>query len=148
GFVEHALARAVVKVGEHDYVPLCKRWPGTQVAKTSKRHSNDDQKQSRNHKSGEPTETAGIWLRDGRGRDFSLSAGCSRSVLIDRVNETIALARQCLNVSRGLGALAQGIAQTLNGSVETGIEIDERIGRPKLRTKLFPRNNLPGRGQQ
>jgi hypothetical protein len=61
-----------------------------------------------------------------------------------RRNESIAASRKRLDITRSLGVIAQGFAQTLHRVVDAFIEFDEGIRGPEALLKLFFRNELPG----
>jgi hypothetical protein len=64
--------------------------------------------------------------------------------LLEWPNESIPAARHGLDEPRILGRIAQRVAQLLDGAVQPGIEIDERIGRPESPSHLVARDGFAG----
>jgi hypothetical protein len=63
---------------------------------------------------------------------------------IDRSNETVPSSSERFNENGRLRRFAQRIAQPLDGGIETVIEVNEGVRRPKPIAKVFAGNQLAG----
>jgi hypothetical protein len=70
----------------------------------------------------------GRWRGRGNGQAVTLFV---RQRVHDRPDEPVSAARQRLDELRGLGRVAEGIAQSPHGRVQAMLEVDERICRPQ-----------------
>jgi hypothetical protein len=65
-----------------------------------------------------------------------------------RSNELVSTAWQRLDVARGLGRIAERVANARNCVVKAVVEIDEGVSRPDFSPKFFASHNLAGTLQQ
>jgi hypothetical protein len=70
-----------------------------------------------------------------------LRLGCP--ILYDRSNEAISTSSKCLNEDRRFRRFAQRIAQSLDGSIQTMIEIDKGVRWPKFAAQFLSGNHFP-----
>jgi hypothetical protein len=63
---------------------------------------------------------------------------CGQGAVFDRSDEPVAAAGQGLDVAGLLRRIAQCVAQSFDRRIKADIEIDKRVGGPKLLVKLFP----------
>jgi hypothetical protein len=77
------------------------------------------------------------WIRSGRYSDCVWS-----EATVDRSNEAISSASECLNEDGPVGRFAQRIAQPLDGSIQAMIEIDESVHRPELAAQFLSGNHF------
>src|SRR6266849_11037518 len=83
---------------------------------------------------------------NGLDRGATYRNGPARSV--DRCEEAIATARQGFHESRIFRRITQRLPQLIYCLIQAMIEIDERVGRPKLAAQFLPSNYLAGLLQQ
>ena len=64
-------------------------------------------------------------------------------IVFDPPDKPVSLARNCFDVTRGIGVVAECDAQLAHGAVEAGVEFDH-AGGPQSRNELFPGHDLAG----
>jgi hypothetical protein len=62
--------------------------------------------------------------------------------------KTVAATGERLNEARVFRGIAEGIAEALDGSIETVIEINEGVGWPQFGTQFFSRDQFARAGQE
>ena len=68
----------------------------------------------------------------------------SRSIAFNFSNKAIAAPGESFNKAGGLGGVAQGFPQPLDGVVKTVVEIDKGVGGPDLLLQFFAGDGLTG----
>ncbi|HEY8549672.1 MAG TPA: hypothetical protein VIL35_06945 [Vicinamibacterales bacterium] len=96
------------------------------------------QRDDAHRKGGRPPPWA-YWPGDGRNR---------LAVAMHGSHETVPAARQGLDEARGLGGVAERVAQPPDRGVQTMLEIDERVVRPETFPERFARHQLAGLFEQ
>ena len=107
------------------------------------RHARRRQAEGDDHHMPQPDSSApgGLGMRGGR--NLGAHQGCRRGQRpVHRRDEPVPATGQRLDIARDVGRIIERLAQAAHRRVQTGLEVDERIGGPEALAQCLTRDEL------